>query len=482
MAKHPGDPPPRIIQGGMGAGVSRWPLARAVSRKGGLGVVSGTALDTLIARLLQDGDPGGHIHQAARYFPLPEMAGRMIERWYIPGGKPEDKAYRNVPKWTPDPPRELVELTIFANFCEIWLAKFRNPGWVGINYLEKIQMPHLYSLYGSLLAGVDAVLMGAGIPDQIPGVLDALVRHQPVTYRLDVKGGEASMTFDPAALWEGKTPPLLSRPLFLPIVASHILAQRLSKLGVDGFVVEGPGAGGHNAPPRTPDPETGQKVYGEKDKIDWDKLNALNLPYWIADRKASAEGMEEARALGGYGIQVGSIFALCKESGLTSELKQQLRRNGYRCELEVRTNLKGSPTGFPFKEAILEGSLTDPDVYKNRRRVCNLGYLAAVLSLDGSIVIRCPAEPVKDYVRKDGDPKDTEGRECLCNSLLANVGLPQRYPGGRTEPPLITIGETVSSHEVENEGETHFLRQLSSEHGRSYTAGQAYDFLLSGSR
>ena len=49
---------PIIIQGGMGAGVSNWQLAQAVSRTGQLGVVSGTALDQILIRRLQDGDPG----------------------------------------------------------------------------------------------------------------------------------------------------------------------------------------------------------------------------------------------------------------------------------------------------------------------------------------------------------------------------------------------------------------------------------------
>ena len=35
---------PQIIQGGMGVGISGWPLARAVAQAGQLGVVSGTAL------------------------------------------------------------------------------------------------------------------------------------------------------------------------------------------------------------------------------------------------------------------------------------------------------------------------------------------------------------------------------------------------------------------------------------------------------
>ena len=37
-------------------------------------------------------------------------------------------------------------------------------------------MPHLASIYGAMLAGVGYVLMGAGIPLHIPGVLDALRR------------------------------------------------------------------------------------------------------------------------------------------------------------------------------------------------------------------------------------------------------------------------------------------------------------------
>ena len=39
---------PGIIQGGMGIGVSGWRLARAVSSHGQLGVVSGTAVESLL--------------------------------------------------------------------------------------------------------------------------------------------------------------------------------------------------------------------------------------------------------------------------------------------------------------------------------------------------------------------------------------------------------------------------------------------------
>ena len=64
---------PKIIQGGMGAGVSNWLLARAVSTLGQLGVVSGTALDQIFARRLQDGDPGGNMRRGYKRSPSSDI-------------------------------------------------------------------------------------------------------------------------------------------------------------------------------------------------------------------------------------------------------------------------------------------------------------------------------------------------------------------------------------------------------------------------
>ena len=77
----------------MGAAVSNWRLAQAVARLGQLGVVSGTALDVVFARRLQDGDPGGHMRRGLDRFPVPEMAERIWGRYYIPGGKAETAPY-----------------------------------------------------------------------------------------------------------------------------------------------------------------------------------------------------------------------------------------------------------------------------------------------------------------------------------------------------------------------------------------------------
>src|SRR5689334_13982069 len=148
---------PIVIQGGMGAGVSDWRLAAAVSRLGCLGVVSGTALDQILTRRLQDGDPGGHMRRALGHFPVRAMADRVLEEYFIPNGKQQGASYKAVAMHSKDSPRELKELCIIANFVEVFLAREGHTNAVGINYLEKVQMPHLPSLYGAMLAGVEYV-------------------------------------------------------------------------------------------------------------------------------------------------------------------------------------------------------------------------------------------------------------------------------------------------------------------------------------
>src|SRR5512137_257239 len=103
-------PHPLIIQGGMGVAVSGWPLARAVSRLGQLGVVSGTALAVVLARRLQLGDPGGELRRALARFPFPAMASRILADYFVPGSKPPGTSFKLTPMPTLQPRRELVEL------------------------------------------------------------------------------------------------------------------------------------------------------------------------------------------------------------------------------------------------------------------------------------------------------------------------------------------------------------------------------------
>jgi len=437
----------------MGAGVSDWRLARAVSQAGQLGVVSGTALACILTRRLQAGDPDGPIRRALGHFPIPGIADRVLAAYFIPGGKAADAPFKPVVMPSLNPSPDFVALTMLANFVEVFLAKEGHAGLVGINFLEKIQMPTLPSIFGAMLAGVDYVLMGAGIPRSIPGVLDQLARGEAVELKIDVEGAlpgeEFFNKFDPAAVCGGSVP-RLKRPHFLGIVASATLAITLARKSngrVDGFVVEGETAGGHNAPPRGAlmlNP-AGEPIYGPRDVPDLDKIRELGLPFWLAGSYGSPEKLVEARELGAAGIQVGTAFAFCEESGIRADLKQQVIQLSREGRAGVFTDPLASPTGFPFKVVQLAGTASDARLNANRIRLCDLGYLRhAYRKADGGVGYRCPAEPVADYVRKGGAACETEGRQCVCNGLTATIGLALARPGNDMDLPLITAGNEVA--------------------------------------
>jgi nitronate monooxygenase len=442
---------PAIIQGGMGIGVSGWRLARAVSRCGQLGVVSGTALDSVLVRRLQDGDEGGDVRRAMGMFPIPGVAADVLRRYFRPEGLPPGTSYKLLPMYRQAVSRSREQLTMLANFVEVYLAREGHGGPVGINLLTKIQFPTLASLYGAMLAGVDCVLMGAGIPREIPAVLDAFAEHRPAEIRFEVEGLPPGATehlrLDPGEHWSQPKGPL-RRPLFLPIIASNSLATVLARKAsgrVDGFIIEGPTAGGHNAPPRG-DPtfnERGEPLYGERDVVDLAKVRELGLPFWLAGGTGRPGRLREAQQAGAAGIQVGTLFAYCDESGLRDDLKRSVLEHVVRGEVEVFTDPQASPTGYPFKVVHWAG---DPGATTPRERVCDLGYLrVAYFTPEGAIDYRCASEPVDAYVRKQGKAEGTEGRRCLCNALLANIGHPQARAGGQVEPPLLTSGDDLVS-------------------------------------
>jgi nitronate monooxygenase len=449
MSEHP-----VIIQGGMGAGVSNWRLANAVSSLGQLGVVSGTALDAILVRRLQDGDVGGHIRRALDSFPDRALADRIFRDYYLAGGRASKQPYVRLPMYAKDAPRPVVELVIVANYVEVFLAQEGHANPVGINYLEKIQLPLLPCLYGAMLAGVGYVLIGAGIPLKVPGVIDAFVEHSPATYPLYVAGSVAgddfTMTFDPREYLPNDLPPL-RRPYFLPIVSSNTLATTLVKKAngrVDGFIVEGSTAGGHNAPPRgaLQLDAHGEPIYGDRDRVNLAELNKHQRPVWLAGGYGRPGRLKEALAAGAAGIQVGTAFALCDESGLRDDYKRELLAKAKTGEACIFTDPVASPTGFPFKVAQLAETAADPDVYEARPRICDLGYLRQLSrGDDGKIVYRCPAEPVPVYLAKGGDLDQTVGRKCLCNGLMANIGHPQLRNGSGAEPGLVTAGDDVAA-------------------------------------
>jgi len=465
---------PVVIQGGMGVAVSSWQLARAVSQTGQLGVVSGTALDVVIARRLQDGDVGGDIRRALEHCPVPAMAQRVLSRYFVAGGRAPGQPYHPVPKLSMNTSVAGLELSVVANFAEVWLAKEGHDGVVGINFLEKVQMATPSAAYGAMLAGVDYVLMGAGIPAEIPQLLNKLALHEPCSLNLHVDGATVAYTvgLDPEALTGGGLAPL-RRPSFLAIVSAHVLAAYLAREDAtrpDGFIVEGPRAGGHNAPARGRPvlDDDGQPVFGPRDDADLAKVAAVGLPFWLAGGYSTAAQVAQAREAGAAGVQVGTLFALCEESGLDPAIRAEMLTELGAGKLVVRTDPLASPTGFPFKVVTLPGTMSEAETYAARPRLCDLSYLRVPFEREpGDLGYRCAAEPVHMYVKKGGDLADIVGRKCLCNGLTAGIGLGQTRRDGYSEVPIVTLGADL-------DGVAKFL----SERPAGWTAVQAVDHLL----
>ena len=105
-----------IIQGGMGVGVSLSPLARAVAREGGVGVVSSACLDRLVSK----------------------RSGRKLT-------------------------------TYEAAYEEISLAK-ASGGAAGMNIMVALVRDYEDSVRGALDAGADVIISGAGLPLNLPAI------------------------------------------------------------------------------------------------------------------------------------------------------------------------------------------------------------------------------------------------------------------------------------------------------------------------
>ena len=437
----------------MGIGVSSWQLARRVAQRGEIGVVSGTGIDSVVVRELQDGDPHDR-RRVLQTYPDTETADHLVDTYYRPDGLPAGASYDLLSMHRFQPTEASQRILAAATYTEVRLAKDGHDGVVGLNLLAKLKRYTLPCLYGALLAGVDLVSIGAGIPLEEARQMQALATGEPGELRLDVDASQApddaeetfTYRFDPRVVVDD--PPVMEPPAFFPIVSSDVLARimdaKLPEEAVDGWVVERPVAGGHNAPPRNKQyDDNGDPIYDERDEADLEAVADLGKPFYLAGGFGSPDGLAHARRVGADGIQVGSLFSLAEESGYPDDVTRDLVRGIHAGEITVKTDGRVSSTGFPFKVLSVDGSLADDEVYDDRPRVCDLGYLREpYLNSQGQVLGRCPAEPVRTYTSRGGDPQDTEGRACLCNALLANIGLAQQR-GETEEPTLFTGGEAL---------------------------------------
>ena len=434
----------------MGIAISNWRLARAVSSAGQLGVVSGTAIDAVFSRRLQDHGVDEALRAVLDKFPVPEIVEDALRR-FADVRRRANAPYKSLTMLSEHSPRRSFDLVVLASFVEVALAKMGHGGVVGINLLTKVQIPTAASLCGAILAGVDYVMMGAGVPTHIPGVIDDLIHGRRSVLPFAVTGAASdhpasSIAFDPTP-YLPSTP--LRRPKFVGIVSSHVLATALFKRSngpVDGFVVERPSAGGHNAPPRGSYAldDHGSPIYGSRDEVDFGVIADLGVPFWIGGGVTTRADVLDALALGATGVQVGTLFAYCEESGMETGLRRHILADLQDRSLTVSTSVTASSTGYPFKVVDEIGTIAEPAVYEQRPRRCDLGYLReAYLDDSGATAYRCAAEPLTIYRRKGGHVEDALSTTCLCNGLMATCGLAQVRADGYVEPALVTSGDRI---------------------------------------
>ena len=199
--------------------------------------------------------------------------------------------------------------------------------------------------------------------------------------------------------------------------------------------------------------------------MDLEKIRELGLPFWVAGGAGHPERLIAAREAGAAGLQVGTLFAFCDESGFAEPLKRSVlahaaRGGGGRSHGASRIAHRLSFKVVDWAE--------NPALGVTRERICDMGYLrVAFQAADGKVDYRCPGEPEAAYVKKGGKVEDTIGCQCLCNALLSVIGHPQTRANGTVEPPIVTSGDDLAIIGG-------FLR------GRtSYTAADVVAYLLS---
>jgi NAD(P)H-dependent flavin oxidoreductase YrpB (nitropropane dioxygenase family) len=450
------DEMPRLIQAGMGIHVSSALLANETARLGALGVVSGAALRHIFLEDVRAGDELSI--ELAKKFPVASYIEEALA--FAPGGAkhkqpvPVDTV---IPKLCARPRR----LSAIAAFVEVLRAKRGHRGQVGINVMWKATLTALPSIYGAMLAGVDVLLCGAGVPMELPDIVAKIRAGTDMEY-LPLTGTGTHVRLEIAQDETAAFLQAMPEPKMIPIISNYAFSKRIvdvwskeySGARPAAIVLENHKAGGHNAPPRN------KESFTEQDDLEsyFDKVVKLGVPVYVAgafEHGGTREDFEYWTGRGAYGLQVGSRFALCTESGMREDLRAKIIGNGARHEVEVSTSPLMSPTGYPLKVAQVEDTISEPEVYAARKRICDKKYLLRSHfqeQPDGTTkeTYICSAMPPEEYVRLGGDIADTPDKACLCNGLLSTAGY---Y--NDVEPAVVTLGasgkhvtEHISAREI----------------------------------
>ena len=117
----------------------------------------------------------------------------------------------------------------------------------------------------------------------------------------------------------------------IPVIASVALAKRMERCGADAVVAEGTEAGGHIG-------ELTTMVLVPQ------VVDAVNIPVIAAGGIADGRGMAAAFMLGARGIQMGTVFAVSKESVIHENYKNSILR-----AKDIDSRVTGRSTGHPIR-------------------------------------------------------------------------------------------------------------------------------------
>lgn len=117
----------------------------------------------------------------------------------------------------------------------------------------------------------------------------------------------------------------------IPVIASVALAKRMERCGADAVVAEGTEAGGHIG-------ELTTMVLVPQ------VVDAVNIPVIAAGGIADGRGMAAAFMLGARGIQMGTIFAVSKESVIHENYKNSILK-----AKDIDSRVTGRSTGHPIR-------------------------------------------------------------------------------------------------------------------------------------
>ncbi len=323
-----------FAQGGMGVGISLASLAKAVAKRGGIGTISSAGLAAIVSRRL----------------------GRRID-------------------------------VRQAAAIEVADSK-KDGGFIAINIMVALHQAFTDSILGAIEGGVDALILGAGLPTNLPSSLEKS---------------------DVALI------PIVSSAKALRIIHKR-WTDRL-KRAPDAVILEGPLAGGHLgfslADVTKPEYQL-ENIFGPVKEFaqkhgDFPVIVAGGIYYhedivrWINE-------------LGADGIQMGTRFAATQESGASADFKQAI----INCREEdiIVPDKPGSPCGLPFR-IIKTSPGYQVAMEKSRPPKCNRG-LVLRRDVEGHYTV-CPARTSHDSF-------------CICNVLFAAHGFTD------AEEPIYTIG------------------------------------------